>query len=272
MKHAGRFAEYRKIAQRCRRLIVALIHKTKSPHIGSSFSIVEILVALYFKLLDVDPKNPDRAGRDRIILSKGHACPSLYVVLYKRGFMTKKDLMGFAVDDGILEQHPRHDPRRGVEVSTGSLGHGLGIGAGMALAGKIGRQRYRVCVILSDGELNEGSTWEAVMFAGHHKLNNLVAFVDHNKMQALGHTQDIIDLAPIGKKWAQFGWRAQEIDGHDFGQIFKAYRSLAKDKPNVVILNTVKGKGVSFMENQLLWHYRTPNPDEYERSLKELVE
>lgn len=260
----------REISRKVREDILKLIYRTKSPHIGSSFSIVEILVALYFNQMNTTPEDPFHPERDRFILSKGHACATLYAVLAERGFLRKEDLDGFAVNNGVLEQHPNRDLATGIEVSTGSLGHGLSIGAGKALAGKVDGRSYHVYALLSDGELNEGSVWEAIMFAGHHKLNKLVAMVDSNKIQALGRTRDIIDLEPIGRKWDVFGWHAQEVDGHDFPSILRAFSSLSSAKPNVIILHTVKGKGVSFMENQLLWHYRTPNEQEYELALKEL--
>ncbi len=259
------------LSGKVRRVVLDIIYRTKSPHIGSSFSIVEILVALYFGNLNISPDDTHNPDRDRFILSKGHACATLYAVLAERGFMSKNDLEGFAVNGGILEQHPNHDLMRGIEVSTGSLGHGLSIGAGMALAGKVDGRSYNVHVLLGDGELNEGSVWESVMFAGHHKLHNLIALVDYNKIQALGSTRDIIDLEPLGRKWECFGWEVREIDGHDFEQIFDALNSLSRVKPNAIVLHTVKGKGVSFMENKLLWHYRTPDDDEYKCALRELI-
>lgn len=262
--------QYEKIAGNVRKTILEIIYKTKSPHIGPSFSIVEILVALYFNQLNTSPNNSLDSDRDRFILSKGHACATLYAVLAERGFMSKNDLESFAVNGGILEQHPNKDLKKGIEVSTGSLGHGLSIGTGMALSGKVDKRSYKVYVLLSDGELNEGSVWEAVMFASHHKLSNLIAIVDFNKIQALGYTKEIVNLDPLGEKWKGFGWNVQEIDGHDFKQIFNALNSFSNEKPNVVILHTLKGKGVSFMEDQLLWHYRAPDDREYELALKEL--
>lgn len=253
-----------------RKTILRLSHGTKSPHIGSSLSIVEILVALYFTFLNVSPDHMQEFNRDRFILSKGHACAALYAVLAERGFIVADELNKFAVADGVFEQHPNIDCDRGIEVSSGALGHGLSIGAGMALAGKIKRLPYKVVVLLSDGELNEGSVWEAVMFSAHHKLDNLLALVDANKMQALGFTKDILDLEPIEDKWKAFGWCTQTIDGHDFAQILNALDNLAKDRPNAVILNAVKGKGISFMEDNILWHYRAPDDDEYQRALEEL--
>ncbi len=264
--------QYEEIAKSVRLSVLNMIHRTGSPHIGPCFSIVEILVALYFKALKASPETTDDPDRDRFILSKGHACPALYAVLSERGFMSRDDLKGFAVNGGTLEQHPAQDLDRGIEISTGSLGHGLSVAAGMALAGRLDNREYKVHVLLSDGELNEGSVWEAAMFAGHHRLDNLVALVDYNRMQALGGTGDILGLEPLGEKWRAFGWYVQEIDGHDFSQIFKALDSLSSEKPNVLILQTVKGRGVSFMENQVLWHYRSPDDEEYEGALKELLQ
>lgn len=250
--------EYIGIAKGIRLSVLEIIHKTKSPHIGSSYSIVEILVALYFGAMKIDPANPANPNRDRFILSKGHACATLYAVLAERGFFPHKELEGFAVNDAIFEHHPNKDLLRGIELSTGSLGHGLSVGAGMALAGKIDGCGYRTFVLMSDGETNEGSVWESAMFAGQHKLSNLVAMVDYNKMQALGCTKDIIDLEPFTDKWRAFGWHAQSVDGHDFPAIFGSLDSLSTDKPNVIILNTIKGKGVCYMEERLEWHYRCP--------------
>ena len=270
MSRESSIRDFEGIARNVRKTILDLVHRTGSPHIGPSFSAVEALVALYFRFLSVSPVDPLNAGRDRFILSKGHACPALYAVLYERGFLDQSDIDGFAVNDGALEQHPNKDLQKGIEVSTGSLGHGLSIGAGMALAGKVDQKAYKVCVMLSDGELNEGSVWESVMFVGHHRLDNLVALIDHNKMQALGFTRDIINLEPLGEKWRHFGWKVQDIDGHDFVQLLGALDSLSPDRPNVIVLHTTKGKGVSFMENQLLWHYRAPDEEEYGRALEEL--
>ncbi|RJQ20612.1 MAG: transketolase [Nitrospiraceae bacterium] len=259
------------LSGRVRRSVLEIINRTGSPHIGSSFSIVEILVALYFGNLKVSPDDTHNPDRDRFILSKGHACATLYAVLAERGFLSKNDLEGFAVNGGTLEQHPNRDLMCGIEVSTGSLGHGLSIGAGMALAGKVDGKGYKVYVLMGDGELNEGSVWESIMFAGHHGLSNLVALVDCNRIQALGCTKDIMDLEPLNDKWKSFGWEVRDIDGHDFGQIFSTLGSLSQEKPNVIILHTVKGKGVSFMEDKLLWHYRAPDDDEYKRAIKELI-
>lgn len=263
---------YATLSRKIRIRILKLIHITGSPHIGSSLSIVEILIALYFRVLHTDPSSPENPKRDRFILSKGHACAAFYAVLTKRGFMSEEDLNRFAIDGGVLEQHPSKDISRGIETSTGSLGHGLSVGVGMALAAKHDNGSHNIYVLLSEGELNEGSTWEAVMFAGHHKLDNLTAVIDYNKLQALGYTNDIIDLEPLLQKWSSFGWEVREIDGHNFQQIFETFDLIpfSANKPNVIIAHTIKGKGVSFMENKLLWHYRAPNDEEYNRALREL--
>lgn len=265
---------YIEIARDVRIGILQIIYRSKAPHIGSCFSIVEILTALYFRYLKFSLSTPTRKNRDRLIFSKGHACPALYVVLQKKGFISKKDLQKYGVNGSVLEHHPTMDFKRGIEVSTGSLGHGLSIGVGMALAAKRDKKKYKVYVLVSDGELNEGSTWEAIMFAAHHKLDNLVVIVDYNKMQALGFAKGIIELEPLIKKWASFNWGVSEIDGHDFNDIFKAFEGLSfkSSKPSVIIAHTTKGRGVSFMENSLLWHYRSPNDAEYKKAMQELSE
>lgn len=268
--HGTDLKQLNQLACKLRRKTLDIICKTKSPHIGPSLSIVEILTALYFNFLRVSAENTLDPNRDRFILSKGHACATLYVVLAEKGFIPEEELDGFSKNDGTLEQHPNFDLNKGIEVSTGSLGHGLSVGVGMALAAKVDRKTFRTCVLLSDGELNEGSIWEAIMFAAHHRLNNLIAFVDRNRMQALGHTKDIIDLDPLARKWESFGWKAQEIDGHSISAILESLNNLSTQQPNVLILNTIKGKGVSFMENELLWHYRCPDEAEYMKAVEEL--
>ncbi len=255
MKNDNKSLEYyHELSRKVRRSVLEMIHRTKSPHIASSFSCVELLVALYFKTLNISPENPFNPDRDRFILSKGHACAALYAVLKERGFLSENDLKGFAVNGGILEHHSKMNVEQGIETSSGSLGHGLSLGVGMAIAAKNDKRNNKIYVLMSDGDLNEGSTWEAIMFASHHGLNNLVAIVDANKMQALGFTKDVIDLNPLNQKWTSFGWGVRDINGHDFHEIFEAFHTLPylKDSPNVIIANTVKGKGVSFMENNLL--------------------
>ncbi len=264
--------DFIEIAKKIRRKTLNIIYRSKSAHIGPSFSIVEILIALYFKCLYVSPDRVQDQNRDRFILSKGHGCPALYAVLAQRGFIDANVLKGFAIDGGTLEQHPTRDIMKGIEVSSGSLGHGLSIGVGMALAAKNDQLSHRVFTLLSDGEINEGSTWEAILFAPQHKLDNLIAIVDYNKIQALGRNKDIINLEPFAEKWRAFGWEAQEVDGHSFDQLIAAFERIPfkHGKPSVIIAHTIKGKGVSFMEDKLLWHYRCPDEEEYKKALEEL--
>lgn len=264
--------KYQELAKEIRREILELIYQTKSPHIGCSFSMVELLVALYFKTLSVDPSRPGDPNRDRFVLSKGHGVPALYPVLAKRGFISQEILEGFAKDGGTLEQHPTRNTSQGIEISSGSLGHGLSISAGMALAAKYDGASYRVFAFLSDGELEEGSSWEGAMFASHHKLDNLVAVVDYNKLQAQGKVSEVMNLEPLTGKWQSFGWEVKEVDGHNFREIISSLESIPfkPGKPNCLIAHTVKGKGVSFMENQPEWHDKCPGEEEYKKALEEL--
>jgi transketolase len=231
-----------------------------------------LLAVLYNGILSVDPKRPEWPERDRFILSKGHACAALYVALAERGFFPDSWLDDFYQDGAQLAGHATHVGVPGVEISTGSLGHGLPIGCGMALAAKRNRESHRVFVMLSDGECDEGSNWEAALFAPHHQLDNLVVIVDYNKIQSLGTVKEVLDLEPFADKWRAFSWAVQEIDGHDLRQIERALTHLpAKPgKPTCVIAHTIKGKGVSFMEDKLLWHYRSPNSEEMAAAVSEL--
>ena len=264
--------KYKDLANQVRRLVLHMVHTTKSPHVGSAYSCVELLVALYFKALHISANGLEHPDRDRFIFSKGHACAALYAVLHLKGFLSKKDLDGFGIDGGVLEEHPTRNLKRGIEVSTGSLGHGLSVATGMALAAKKDQKSHRAFVLISDGELNEGSVWEAALFAAQHKLSNLVLIIDYNKMQAVGFPKNTLELEPLADKWDAFGWAVTQVDGHDFVDIFKALDALtlSVSKPNVIIAHTVKGRGVSFMENNLLWHYRPPDEEEYGKALKEL--
>lgn len=260
-----------RLAGEIRRDVLDLIFRSASPHIGSCYSIVEILVALYWRSLNIGGATAVEC-RDRFILSKGHGCPALYAVLRRKGLMPKEALERYAVNGGMLEQHPTRNVEWGIEVSTGSLGHGLSIGVGMALAAKCDHGRHRVFVLLSDGETNEGSVWEAAMLSGHHGLDNLVAIVDYNKMQALGPTAQVMDLEPVGSKWRAFGWEVEEVDGHDLQSLAETLgrAPFKRGRPSAVIAHTIKGKGVSFMENNVLWHYRCPDEREYEAALAEI--
>lgn len=264
----------RDFAHHIRLKTLQMICRASSSHIGSAFSMADLLAVLYGDILRVDPGDPQWPERDRFILSKGHACAALYVALAERGFFPKVWLDDFYQNGSPLAGHATHSGVPGVEVSTGSLGHGLAIACGMALAAKRDGRAYRVFALLSDGECDEGSTWEAALFAPHHHLDNLVVIVDYNKIQSLGTVKEVLDLEPFRAKWEAFGWAAREIDGHDLGQIEKTLSQVPfeQDKPTCVIAHTVKGKGVSFMENKLLWHYRTPDAEEMNQALAELGE
>ena len=263
---------YRTLATQIRVHVLRMIHRAQSSHIGTSLSAADLLTVLYSKVLRIDPSRPDWIERDRFILSKGHGCAAVYAVLAERGFFSKEWLETYCQDGSHLAGHITHHGVPGVEASTGSLGHGLSIGCGMALAGKRDGRSYRVFVLLSDGECDEGSTWEAALFIPHHRLDNLVAIVDYNKIQSFGTVKEVLDLDPLASKWQAFGWATQDIDGHDFEQIENALLSVPFEpgRPSCIIAHTIKGKGVSFMENELAWHYTPPNDDELRRALAEL--
>lgn len=263
------------LARRIRAMALRLTHRARTSHVGSSLSMADLLAVLYGEVLRVDPARPDWEGRDRFVLSKGHACAGAYAALAETGFFTRKWLLeNFCQDGSPLAGHITHTRVPGVDASTGSLGHGLSIACGMALAGKRDGKSYRVFALLSDGECDEGSTWEAALFAPHHRLDNLVAIVDYNKIQSLGRVDEVLALEPLGAKWESFGWSVQEIDGHDFSQIGESLRGvpLAAGKPSCIIAHTVKGKGVRFMEDRLAWHYQAPSTEELKLALAELGE
>jgi transketolase len=249
-----------------------MIHRGKSSHVGSVFSMAELLAVLYGRVLRIKPEQPDWPERDRFILSKGHACAGLYAVLAMRGFFPVAWLDDFCSNGSCLAGHVTHAGIPGVEVSTGALGHGLAIGCGMALIGKRDACDFRVFVLLSDGECDEGSTWEAALFAPHHRLDNLIAIVDYNKIQSLGTVKEVLDLEPLADKWKAFGWAVHEIDGHNLDQIENTLRNVPVEvqKPSCIIAHTVKGKGIDFMENKLLWHYRAPDDEELHLALAQL--
>jgi transketolase len=249
-----------------------MTYRAKSSHIGTNFSMADLLAVLYSGVLRVDPVHPQWERRDRFILSKGHGCAGLYAVLAERGFFPIEWLDDFYGDGSRLAGHVSHKGVPGVEVSTGSLGHGLSIGCGMALSTKREAKPYRIFALLSDGECNEGSLWEAALFAAHHGLDNVVAIVDYNKLQGLGYTREVLNLDPLAAKWEAFGWSAREVDGHDHVQIRDTLAAVPFEagRPSCIVAHTVKGKGVSFMENQLLWHYRAPDDSEYRRAMVEL--
>lgn len=260
------------LAHRIRYRTLLMIHRAKSSHIGGNYSATELLAVLYGKILNIDPRRPDWPDRDRFILSKGHSCAALYVVLAERGFIPQDRLDTFYQNGSRLPGHVTHMDVPGVEVSTGSLGHGLSIATGMALAGKRDGKAYRIFVLLSDGECDEGSTWESILFAPQHKLDNLIAIVDYNKIQSLGAVKEVIDLDPLAEKWRSFGWSVREIDGHNLSEIEVSLSNIPfeEGRPSCVIAHTIKGKGISFMEDKLLWHYRSPQEEEFEAAMAEL--
>jgi len=260
------------LAKKVRINTLDIIYRTASPHIGSSFSCVDILVSLYFGVLNISSSDALSDKRDIFLISKGHACPALYAVLFEKKLLNQSDIDSFAKNGGVLQQHPDRNPAKGIEFSSGSLGHGLSVACGMAYAFKKDGRKNRIFVLLSDGELNEGSVWEAVMFAAHHKLDNISVIIDYNKMQALGFTKEIINLDPLSSKWKAFDWQVKEVDGHNPKDLVKILSVIPfkKNKPSVVIARTLKGKGVSFMENDILWHYRAPNQEEYKNALEQL--
>ncbi|MBK7388178.1 MAG: transketolase [Bacteroidetes bacterium] len=257
------------IAKNIRRSILQMNHRSNASHSGSALSIVELLTVLYFKYLNIDPKEPKNDKRDRFILSKGHASSALYSVLAEKGFFPKTYLDKFYIDNGILPGHVDKDAAPGLECAAGSLGHGLSIGVGMAIASKYKKHNSKVVVLISDGELNEGSIWEPLLLAPHLNLNNLTVIIDYNKIQSFGLTNEIVNLEPLSDKLIAFNWDVFEIDGHNFEEIETALNSKSS-KPKIIIAHTIKGKGVSFMENKLEWHYRSPNDELLKKALAEL--
>lgn len=262
------------LANRLRQHAVRMANAGGSSHIGSALSIADVMAVLYGRTLRIDPTRPDWPDRDRFILSKGHAGSVVYAALAERGFFPV-DLLGRHYQNGsMFSGHVSHKNVPGVEFSTGSLGHGLGIGCGMAMQLRRAGGKQRVFVLMSDGECDEGSNWEAILFAAHQKLDNLVAIVDYNKLQSLAPVSETIGLEPFGEKWRAFGWAVRQFDGHDHMQMHAAFDALPfeNDRPSVFIADTVKGKGVSFMENSVLWHYRAPKGEEFDAAMAELNE
>lgn len=260
---------FKKIANQIRRDILKMMLGSGSSHIGAALSIVEILVSLYFHVMKVDPSNVDDPQRDKFLLSKAHGSPALYSILAEKKFFPMEYLQTFYRNNGILPGHLDRESAPGIEYSLGSLGHGLPVGLGMAIANKQMNNSGKIFVLLGDGECNEGSVWESIMLASHLKLVNLTAIVDFNKIQSFGRTHEVINQKALTARWESFGWETHEINGHDFDQLISAFKSVQKG-PKVIIANTVKGKGISFMEDKLEWHYKCPNEEEYEQALKEL--
>ncbi len=254
--------------------VIESVHAAKSGHPGGSLSAADILTYLYFYKLNVDPKNPDDPNRDRFVLSKGHIAPGLYSALANRGFFPLEELKKLRQIGSFLQGHPDKKHTPGVDMSSGSLGQGISCATGMALSAKHFKNEYKVYTLLGDGEIEEGQVWEAAMFAANKKLDNLTAIVDFNGLQIDGTLDEVNSPCPIDKKFEAFGWHVISIDGHDFDQIDAAFSEAdtVKDKPTVIIAKTVKGKGVSFMENKASWHGSAPNDEQYEQAVKELNE
>ena len=256
-------------AIKIRKHILNMVHNSGGSHIASGLSIVDIISVLYNEILKVDNNNPKWDSRDRFILSKGHACTPIYAALAELGFFSMYDLELYGKNDSILMNHISHKVL-GVEFSTGALGHGLPFGVGKAKAAKILNENWKTFVLLSDGELDEGSNWEAFMFAAHHKLNNLTAIIDYNKLQSLNTVENTLNLEPLAAKFEAFGWDICEVDGHNYEELAIELKQIHDFKPRIIIAHTTKGKGVSYMENKVEWHYKTPTKEELEIALNEL--
>ena len=264
--------ELKQIAANIKLGALEAVYSASSGHPGGSMSIADLLAYLYFVEMRIDPKNPKWEDRDRFVLSKGHTAPALYSVLAERGYFPKEDLKTFRQIDSYLQGHPDMKGVPGVDMTTGSLGLGISAACGMALAGKIDNKDFRVYAVLGDGELGEGQVWEAAMFAAHYKLDNLCAFIDFNGLQIDGKITDVMNSTPIDKKYEAFNWNVIVIDGHDMCQIADAVNTAktVKGKPTMVVMKTVKGNGISFMENKEGWHGKAPNKDEYELAVSEI--
>ncbi len=267
----GRVARLAEIARETRISIVNTIAAPRMGHIGGDFSVTDILVTLFFDVMRYRAEDPEWAGRDRFILSKGHCSAALYSVLARAGFFSQELLPTFMAPLSVLNGHPNRRKVKGVEANTGPLGHGLPIAVGSAIAATISRSDYRTFVVLGDGELQEGSNWEAAMYAGHRGLANLTAVVDRNRLQQGARTEDTNTLEPLGDKWRAFGWEVMEVDGHDHAALLDAFEAPRIGKPRMLIANTRKGKGVSFIEDRVEWHHKVPSADQVVQALEELA-
>jgi transketolase len=266
-------SQLQEIARQVRLDILEMLFKAKSGHTGGSLSATDILVALFFAQMRFNPQDPCWPGRDRFVLSKGHAAPALYAVLSRLGYFPREELLTLRQFGSSLQGHPDSSCTPGVEVSTGSLGQGLSIANGMALASRLNDSGARVYALLGDGEVQEGQIWEAAMSAAHFRLDNLVAVLDRNRLQIDGRTADVMGLEPLAQKWEAFGWHTQEVDGHNFPELLAALKATdgVAGRPHMIVAHTVKGKGVSIFENQAKYHGVTPTKDEYEQALRELA-
>ena len=267
-----RYEDLRKIAAKLRIEVIKMLKEAKSGHPGGSLSACEIITTLYFKEMNIDSTNPNWPERDRFVLSKGHGAPILYAALAEKGYFPKEELMKLRKIDSMLQGHPDMKGTPGVDMTTGSLGQGLAAANGMALAGKLDNKKYRVYALLGDGEVQEGIIWEAAMLAAHYKLDNLTVFLDHNGLQIDGLNREVMNIEPIDEKFKAFGWHVINIDGHNFQEIIDAIEEAknTKGKPTIIIAKTVKGKGVSFMENKYEWHGKAPSEEEAVKALDEL--
>jgi transketolase len=248
--------------------IIQLAHDNKASHVGGALSIVDVLSVLYSRIMKIDSNNSNWANRDRLFYSKGHACTALYAVLCKAGFYSETDLATFTKNGSYFTSHVNHNIA-GIELSTGSLGHALNVACGVALAGKRQKAEWQVFAILSDGELNEGSNWEAILFTPHHKLDNLTVIIDYNKIQSFGSVKEVLDLEPLADKFKTFGWHVTEVDGHNHDQIEQSLLQKVT-KPKCIIAHTIKGKGVPFMERELAWHYKSPTTEQMNQAIDAL--
>lgn len=266
------YTHFQKTAANIRTGIVKAIHNAGSGHPGGSLSAADIVTALYFKEMNIDPKNPKMKGRDKFILSKGHAAPVQYAALAERGYFPKEDILQLRKLGNNFQGHPNMEKVPGIEMSTGSLGQGFSVAGGMAMAGKLDKDPGRIYVLLGDGEIQEGIIWEAAMSAAHYKLDNLVGILDWNGLQIDGKNEDVMTVAPVDEKFKAFGWNVLHIDGHDFGQIFDAFDKArnCKGKPTMIIAKTHKGRGVSFMEDEYGWHGKAPNEEQTKQAVEEL--
>jgi transketolase len=262
----------RDMAKEMRKDIVRMVGAAKSGHPGGSLSAADVIAALYGRIMRHDPSNPSWPERDRFVLSKGHACPVLYAALAESGYFPKDELMTFRKINSRIQGHPDMKKTPGVEFSTGSLGQGLGAAVGMALAAKMDKTNSRIFVMIGDGESQEGTIWEAAMAAAHYKLDNMTAILDRNGLQIDGPNAEVMGISPVVDKWRSFGWNVIDIDGHDLQQILKALspESIVPGKPTMIVARTIKGKGVSFMENAVDWHGKAPKPEEVEKAVAEL--
>ena len=259
-------------ANNIRKNMITEVYSAKSGHPGVSLSAADILTELYFEQMDINSENVNTIDRDRFVLSKGHASPLLYATLAEKGFIDQEDLKGFRHIDSKLQGHPNMNYVPGVDMSTGSLGQGISCAVGMAITNKVDGNNHRIYALLGDGECEEGEVWEAAMAASHFKLDNLCAVLDYNHLQIDGNIDDVISPEPFASKFEAFGWNVLDVNGHDFDELRNAFEQAkqVKDKPTVIIAHTIKGKGVSYMENNYAWHGAAPNDEQYEQAMKEL--